>query len=204
MQELLPQDYVTKVKSRSLLKFTVGLFPRLLKYVKFYFIRLYLKNKGVKIGIGSTVNFKLAKRFNKNINIGNHTVINRIKIVSYTKKLSIGSNIIIGDGVKIIMRSHNIHSPKWENIRKTEGLTIEDYVWLCPDSVISTTCSRIGYGAVVAPNSVVVKDVEPMTIVGGNPAKVIGVRQCVHNELVMESLNGSDFLQYVSARKYEF
>ena len=35
---------------------------------------------------------------------------------------------------------------------------------------------RIGSGSVVAAKSVVVKDVEPYTIVGGNPAKLIGRR----------------------------
>ena len=35
---------------------------------------------------------------------------------------------------------------------------------------------KIGDGAVIAANSVVVKDVEPYTIVGGNPAKVIKKR----------------------------
>ena len=35
---------------------------------------------------------------------------------------------------------------------------------------------KIGDGAVIAANSVVVKDVEPYTIVGGNTAKVIKKR----------------------------
>ena len=35
---------------------------------------------------------------------------------------------------------------------------------------------RIGYGSVVAAKSVVVKDVEPYTIVGGNPARPIKQR----------------------------
>jgi len=35
---------------------------------------------------------------------------------------------------------------------------------------------RIGSGSVIAANSVVVKDVEPYTIVGGNPAKLIKKR----------------------------
>jgi acetyltransferase-like isoleucine patch superfamily enzyme len=33
---------------------------------------------------------------------------------------------------------------------------------------------RIGRGAIVSAASVVTKDVEPWTVVGGNPARVIG------------------------------
>ncbi len=32
---------------------------------------------------------------------------------------------------------------------------------------------RIGYGAIVGANSVVTKDVPPMTVVAGNPARII-------------------------------
>ena len=35
---------------------------------------------------------------------------------------------------------------------------------------------KIGHGAVIAANSHVVKDVEPYSIIGGNPAKIIKKR----------------------------
>jgi acetyltransferase-like isoleucine patch superfamily enzyme len=48
-------------------------------------------------------------------------------------------------------------------------------VWLCANSIILSGIS-IGHGAVVANGAVVTRDVEPYSIVGGNPAKVIGWR----------------------------
>jgi acetyltransferase-like isoleucine patch superfamily enzyme len=54
-------------------------------------------------------------------------------------------------------------------------VVIGNDVWLGMESLILSGVA-IGDGAVVAARSVVTKDVEPYTIVGGNPAKVIGTR----------------------------
>lgn len=55
------------------------------------------------------------------------------------------------------------------------GLIIEHDVWI-GNSVILRPGVRIGTGAVVAAGSVVVKDVPPFAIVGGNPARIIRYR----------------------------
>ncbi len=44
-------------------------------------------------------------------------------------------------------------------------------------------------------------NVEPMQVVGGNPAKLLRMRECVHSSLVVESLLGGDFSVYRAARK---
>ena len=59
----------------------------------------------------------------------------------------------------------------------------------------------IGYGAVVGANAVVVKDVESMSVVGGNPAKHIRYRKCVHSAIVVESLIGGDYKIYKETRR---
>lgn len=57
----------------------------------------------------------------------------------------------------------------------TKNVVIDDFVWLGSDVIISGNV-HIGEGAIVAIGSVVVKDVPPHAIVGGNPAKVIKYR----------------------------
>lgn len=54
-------------------------------------------------------------------------------------------------------------------------VVIDDFVWLGSDVIISGNV-HIGEGAIVAIGSVVVKDVPPCAIVGGNPAKIIKYR----------------------------
>jgi acetyltransferase-like isoleucine patch superfamily enzyme len=56
-----------------------------------------------------------------------------------------------------------------------EGVEIGDYVWIGVNATIMPGI-HIGTGAVVAAGAVVTKDVDPYTVVGGVPAKVIGTR----------------------------
>lgn len=56
---------------------------------------------------------------------------------------------------------------------------------------------RIGRGAVIGAGSVVAKDVEPMAVMAGNPARLLRYRKCVHSNLVVESLLGNDLITYI-------
>ena len=58
----------------------------------------------------------------------------------------------------------------------SKPITIKDNVWVATGAIVLPGVT-IGAGAVVAAGSVVVKDVEPWTVVGGNPAKFIKKRE---------------------------
>ena len=84
------------------------------------------------------------------------------------------------------MGGNNTHRMDWfssypfmEKIKEAyiaKGDTvIADGVWIGMRAMIMPGVN-IGEGAVIAANSVITKDVEPYTIVGGNPAKVIKKR----------------------------
>jgi acetyltransferase-like isoleucine patch superfamily enzyme len=55
-------------------------------------------------------------------------------------------------------------------------LTVGNDVWIGAKVLITSSCSRIGDGAVIGAGSVVTHDVEPYSIVAGNPARVIRKR----------------------------
>jgi maltose O-acetyltransferase len=58
---------------------------------------------------------------------------------------------------------------------------VEDWAWV-GERVLVLQGRRIGRGAVVGAGAVVTRDVAPFTIVGGNPARVIGHRvQDIHS-----------------------
>ncbi|MCG3710615.1 acyltransferase [Aliarcobacter butzleri] len=64
-----------------------------------------------------------------------------------------------------------IYSKDW-NVVKSKPIIIEDNAWIGFDSVILAGVT-IGEGAVVGARSVVRQNVEPWTVVAGNPAVVI-------------------------------
>ena len=66
--------------------------------------------------------------------------------------------------------THNYEVPNFPLICKP--IKIEDQVWIAADAFIGPGVS-IGKGAVIGARSAVFKDVETMTVVGGNPAKFI-------------------------------
>lgn len=101
-------------------------------------------------------------------------------------QLYIGNYVCIGAEVIILMGGNNTHRSDWfslypfvetlETSYKTKGDThICDGAWLGIRSVIMPGI-RIGEGAIVAAGAIVTKDVAPYSIVGGNPAKLIGYR----------------------------
>lgn len=56
--------------------------------------------------------------------------------------------------------------------------------------------SRYWNGGVIASGSVVVKNVDCMTVVSGNPAKEFKKRTCLHTDLPVERLLHGDFKQF--------
>ena len=136
-------------------------------------------------------------QYEEELNIGIFQIqTNKIDIRS---SVTIGSHVIIGAGTEIITTSHNIDSPDWT--LKNYGITIEDYVWIPTNVLILPSCRNISYGSGIGSGSVVVKNTDPMSVVGGNPAKELRKRKCVHSNLIVESLLGGDYDIYKKTRK---
>lgn len=105
------------------------------------------------------------------------------------EKLIVGDYCSIADGVKFILGgNHQIntittypfYSKIIENCPKRDAIsngpiTVGNGVWIGTNAMIMSGV-KIGDGAIIAAGSVIVKDVNPFSIVGGNPAKHIKYR----------------------------
>lgn len=105
-----------------------------------------------------------------NIHIGNNTVVNRFTYLDGRVPLYIGDNVNISHYTLIQTLTHDPQNPDFVCLEKP--VTIGDHAWLGARVIICPGVS-IGEGAVVAAGAVVTRDVDPYTIVGGNPARFI-------------------------------
>ncbi|HEM7854024.1 acyltransferase [Burkholderia seminalis] len=107
------------------------------------------------------------------ISIGDNTVVNRYTYLDGRVPLTIGNNVNISHYTLIQTLTHDPQNPDFVCLCKP--VVIEDHVWIGARAIISPGV-RIGEGAVVGAGSVVTRDVEPYTIVAGNPARFIKER----------------------------
>ena len=185
--------YERNVLERSKLRYYIGLIVRWKQHFKYARAVRIARKRGATIGEGVIMPLALARRANNNLTIGNHVSI-QTDLIDLRCPVTIGNNVIIGKGTEIITMSHHIDSPDWE--QKKYGITIEDYVWLPTKVLVLPSCRRLGTGSVVGSGSVVVKNVDSMSVVAGNPAKELKKRATVHSSLVVESLLGGDYQIY--------
>ena len=107
------------------------------------------------------------------IMVGDYSHINRECFLDGRAGITIGSRVSISHRVSIITGSHDVNSKSFKGVFKP--IVIEDYVWIGIGATILQGV-KVGQGAVIAAGSVVTKDVEPYSIIGGIPARVISTR----------------------------
>ncbi|WP_082111660.1 acyltransferase [Spirosoma radiotolerans] len=142
--------------------------------VRLFFIRFYVQ-LGEKSNVCTNVKI-LSKKIKRNhISIGNNCIINPGCLLDGREgRITIHNNVDIARGTWIFTLEHDPHSDYHST--KSGNVIIEDYVWIASRVTILPGV-RIGRGSVIASGAVVTKDIPPMSIAGGVPAKIIGTRE---------------------------
>ena len=117
----------------------------------------------------------------KNTFLGKNTNFNGM-IVNGIGKVVIGDNFHSGTNCLIISSIHNYDFGKripYDDTHIEKPVIIHNNVWI-GDRVTILGKVIIGEGAIIQAGAVVVKDVPPGAIVGGNPAEVFKFRNMEH------------------------
>ena len=113
------------------------------------------------------------------VRLGNKVRIGENAKIDCSSPLLVEDNVWISEDVSILNHEHIIDSREWKEskkVEKTKGLILEEDCWIGAKAIILPQVKIIGKGAIVGAGSVVTKDVEPYTIVAGNPAIKIAER----------------------------
>lgn len=137
------------------------------------FEAMLLRLFGAKIGKDCDIYSSAKILVPYNLVIGNNVTLADRLLIQNTAMVEIKSNTIISQGTYICAGTHNIYSKNFDTIRKP--ITIGENVWVAAECFVGPGVN-IGEGAVVGARAAVFKNVDPWTIVGGNPAKFIKKR----------------------------
>lgn len=139
----------------------------------------YLRPRMKAAGRGLRVQAGTRFRSIENLEVGDNVTIGFDNFLQAKGGLKLGSNVVFAPGVKVWTTNHNVSDP--DVPVRSQGHTnapvvIEDDVFVASNAFIlpGTTLS---HGCIVSAGSVVNgKTYRPYSILGGNPARVIGYR----------------------------
>ena len=107
------------------------------------------------------------------LTIGDWSAIGDGSIVYNLGPVRLGSHVTVSQRAHLCAGTHDHRRSDMPLIRS--AITIGDAAWICAEAFVGPGVT-IGEGAVVGARAVVTRDVEPWTIVAGNPARQIGRR----------------------------
>lgn len=135
-----------------------------------------LRQLGAKIGEGVHVYNNAVIYFPWNLTMEDYSTIGEGALIYNLGPVYIGKNATISQRAHICAGTHDY--TRTDMLLEKPPIVIESQVWVCADAFVGPNVV-VHEGAVVAARAVIVKDVEPWAIMGGNPAKFIKKRVIV-------------------------
>jgi acetyltransferase-like isoleucine patch superfamily enzyme len=139
-----------------------------------------------ELGQGSMIDYQTYIRYPWKVRIGRGVWINRGCEI-YGSMMAGRAQVIIGDHsalaphVRVLSATHDYAQLDLPD--RAASVTIGRHVWIGAGATLLPGVN-IGDGAVVAAGSVVTRDVAPYTIVAGNPARFLKVREINRHDTV--------------------
>lgn len=133
---------------------------------------------GASVGKGVAIHRGLQVRCARRLVVGDDCFVAEDVCLDARGGLLIEESVSINTGAQIWTAQHDWKSPDFAYV--SAPVHIGHHAWISARSVVIPG-TVVGAGTVVAAGSVVTKDLPSWSLVGGNPAKVIGSRPIVEN-----------------------
>ena len=135
--------------------------------------RFLLRIFGAKIGKEVQIHPSVRIFIPWNLDIGDWSSVGFDALLYNLGPLKIGKKVTISQRAHLCGGSHNFREPAMTLLKLP--ITIEDETWICADAFVAPGIT-VDKHAVVGARAVVARDVLQGTIVAGNPAKTVGIR----------------------------
>jgi len=126
-----------------------------------------LRSLGADVPLDLEVNGSARFMFPWLMRIGNRCAIGPRVDIYNLGGIEMGNDVVLSQDVYLCGGTHDYTRRDYPLLRKK--ITIGDGVWICAGAFVGPGVN-IGEGAVIGARAVVMKDVEPWTVVSGNPA----------------------------------
>lgn len=170
--------------------------------------RDFLRTFVAKLDEGAMINSPFYMEFANHLEMGVNSFINYDCIMLNNAMVKLGDNVLVGPKVSFYTAMHPIDAKQREQwLVYAKPITAEDNVWIGGSATILGGVT-IGKNAIVGAGAVVTKDVEPNTIVVGNPARVLRKITAEDSKKFQEELakqkdiNKSEFDKMIAGQWY--
>lgn len=170
--------------------------------------RDFLRTFVAKLDEGAMINSPFYMEFANHLEMGVNSFINYDCIMLNNAMVKLGDNVLVGPKVSFYTAMHPIDAKQREQwLVYAKPITVEDNVWIGGSATILGGVT-IGKNAIVGAGAVVTKDIEPNTIVVGNPARVLRKITAEDSKKYQEELakqkdvNKSEFDKMIAGQWY--
>ena len=170
--------------------------------------RDFLRTFVAKLDEGAMINSPFYMEFANHLEMGVNSFINYDCIMLNNAMVKLGDNVLVGPKVSFYTAMHPTDAKQREQwLVYAKPITVEDNVWIGGSATILGGVT-IGKNAIVGAGAVVTKDVEPNTIVVGNPARVLRKITAEDSKKYQEELakqkdiNKSEFNKMIAGQWY--
>lgn len=144
--------------------------PRLLWQWRCWLLRLFGARIGANVRIYPSVRIIIPW----NLDIGDDATVGDRAILYALGVITLGPRVTVSQGAHLCAGTHDHRDPAMPLLKLP--ITIGEDAWICADAFVGPDVT-IGRLSIAGARAVVVNDVPPATIVGGNPARRLADRE---------------------------